>query len=254
MARAVDDERDAVGPWLARAVGTPGRRRWIRRLLGGPALLARWVTTRWRTTETTIESRRPRTSAPTLGRFPGVQLPSAGVGPGVHRTYRVRASGAAAQAEAAIDRLATDPNLHCTIELGSFEVDDGRAGERLDLGRDLRVELLGPYEGPVRVVERSPRHVRLQTRSGHVEAGQIQFETTVDGDDLVFTIASWTRSRDRVVDALYRGGPARWLQQHMWISVCRQVALGAGASQAHVTVRTEWLPEDPSLLGEPPTD
>lgn len=250
MQGADGDSRAVVGPTLRAVVGTRRRRRWLRRVLGGPAMVLRWLATRGDATVEAVHRDRPSRTAPTLATLPDGQPPSAGVGPGVHRTYRVVVPGVADEAAAAIDRLVESPNLHCTIELGSFEADDGDDEVRLEEGRVLRVELAGPFVGPVRVVERDERRVRLQTRTGHPEAGQILFETIAADGDLVFTIASWTRSRDRLVDVLYRGGPARWLQQHMWISVCRQVALGAGGDDPVVTVLTEWLPPDVELLGE----
>lgn len=246
-----DDDRSAVGPVLRTLVGTPARRTWLRRTLGPPALLLRWVSTRRDTRHRSRRRATPSAVAPTLTTFPDVQLPSDGTGPGIHRAYSVTVPGAATDAEPAMQRLTAEPNLHCTIEIGSFESDDGRTQVTLDAGRDLYVELTGPFRGPVRVIAGDKRHVHLQTRRGHIEAGQIVFETSTDGDDLVFTISSWTRSRDRLVDVLYRAGPARWLQQHMWISVCRQVALASGATRGPVvSVTTEWLPPDVGLLGE----
>ena len=43
------------------------------------------------------------------------------------------------------------------------------------VGDEYVVRMPGPWDGPVRVVERTPTAFRFATLEGHLEAGQIRF-------------------------------------------------------------------------------
>jgi hypothetical protein len=97
------------------------------------------------------------------------------------------------------------------------------------LGDEFVVRMPGPWDGPVRVVALQPTSFRLATLNGHLEAGQIEFTASRDGDRLVFGIESWARSGDRLSDLLYdRVRMAKEIQLHMWTSLLERVARAAG--------------------------
>ena len=161
-----------------------------------------------------------------------VQVPRDGVGAGYRRRYRIRLRGARLRAEQLVDLIAGDPNVVSPTDVASFErdvPDDDDDG--LQAGEELLVRVAGPWNGPVRVVERTLTSFRLQTLRGHMEAGQIEFRA-VDGDepgDVTFEIESYARSGSRIFGALYELGPARLAQEHMWISFLDHVAEQADA-------------------------
>ena len=79
-----------------------------------------------------------------------------------------------------------------------------RGGEGpLAVGDEFVVRMPGPWDGPVTVVDRTPTSFRFATLKGHLEAGQIEFRTSADGDAVRFEIESWARSGDRLSGLLY---------------------------------------------------
>ena len=113
-------------------------------------------------------------------------------------------------------------------EFASFIKLHGAPG-RMRVGDEYRVRMAGPWDGPVRVVERTPTSFRLVTLDGHLEAGQIRFSARPEGEMIVFEIESWARSSSRVVDLLYdRLRMAKEVQVHMWVSMLQRVAEAAG--------------------------
>ena len=121
----------------------------------------------------------------------------------------------------------------------------------LVVGDDVMVRISGPYDAPVRVVDIADDAIRLQTRTGHIEAGQIRFAARQVGDVLRFEINSWSRSAGLDIHLLWWSGLAYELQTVMWTHVCRRAAVVSGGRGGPVHVRTETLPEDDvRLLGE----
>jgi hypothetical protein len=95
------------------------------------------------------------------------------------------------------------------------------------------VRLPGPWNGPVRVVEREATWFRLATLQGHMEAGEIVFRAEEDGAGLIFEIQSWARSGDPVFALLYDRIPInREVQQHMWVQFLERVAQISGGRVA----------------------
>ena len=122
----------------------------------------------------------------------------------------------------------------------------GQPGQ-LRQGDELVVRMPGPWDGPVRVVHRDPMSFRLATLEGHLEAGEIEFRATSDGDALQFEIESWARARYRLADLLYnRLRLAKEIQLNMWSHFCvRAAALAGGRLSGGVTIRTrrvDWPP------------
>ncbi|MCW2606168.1 MAG: hypothetical protein JWO60_861, partial [Frankiales bacterium] len=110
-----------------------------------------------------------------------------------------------------------------------------------DPGDEMAVRMPGPWDAPVRIVERSATSFRFATLRGHMEAGEIEFRAASEGSHLVFTIESWSRSGDKLFDLIYDKVPlAREMQLHMWVQVCQGVAeLSGGRQDGPVRVLTE---------------
>lgn len=193
----------------------------------------------------------PSSIAPALTRFDGVQLPVDGNGPGLIRQYAITISRPQMTAAELIAAFAARPNDFAPTEYAVFEDPSGDGTDTtLTLDADVLVRLTGPYDAPVRVVDIDDSHVRLQTRSGHIEAGQIVFEAQQDDADVRFTITSWSRNAGPDVSVLWWSGLAYELQTIMWTHVCRRAASVAGGRASTVSVRTETLDgDDLDLLG-----
>lgn len=156
-----------------------------------------------------------------------------GIGHLYHRRYAICVTDETLSGEQLIDLILEEPNRVAPTEMARFETIDGAPARNLDVGDELVVRLPGPWNGPVRVVERTSKSFRLATLQGHMEAGEIEFRTcTDDRGFLEFSIESWARSGDRLFHVLYELFPiGRELQQHMWAQFCRRVAAVSGGVQ-----------------------
>ena len=156
------------------------------------------------------------------------QRSDAGVGPLFHRRYSALIADPEVAAEELFDRIATDLNKAAPTEFARFIKVRGEK-ERMEEGDEYLVRMPGPWDGPVRVIERTPRSFRLATLDGHLEAGQIEFRVEPEGAGLRFTIESWARSGDQLSRIMYqRLHMAKEVQFHMWISFLERVAKLAG--------------------------
>ncbi len=157
----------------------------------------------------------------------GVRRPDDGVGPLLHRVYTGRVRDARLSAEALMGCLVEDPNRASPTELAKFRKAGGEDGS-MAIDDDYVVRMPGPWNGPVRVIEVTPRSFRFATLEGHLEAGQIEWRAFEDGD-LVFQVESWARPGDRLSSLLHhRLRMGKEVQLHMWSSVVEQVAKLAG--------------------------
>lgn len=207
----------------------------------------------WRTTplhRSETPGQLPADEPPSLPdgvRADELQRPSDGAGPLFHRTYRIRIRGARLSAEALLDRVASDLNRVAPGEFASFEKVRGSDGA-MAVGDEYVVRMPGPWDGPVRVIERTPTAFRLATLTGHLEAGQIRFSTR-DGELLEFGIESWARSGDRLSNLLYHHlRMSKEVQLHMWTSLLQRVAERSGGRlTGGVEIRTRRL-EEPAEL------
>ena len=159
-----------------------------------------------------------------------LQRPSEGIGPLYHRSYWICVTDEVLDAEQLISFILAEPNQVAPTEMARFETLDGAPARNLDVGDELIVRLPGPWNGPIRVVERTPTSFRFVTLRGHMEAGEIEFRTSTDARGfLEFRIESWARSGDPLFHLLYgRLLIGRELQQHMWAQFCRRVAAVSG--------------------------
>jgi hypothetical protein len=170
-----------------------------------------------------------------------------GYGPALHREFRVRVVGAQRSPTDLIDALAR--NMNRAVVPGVARFDYVAASGALRVGEELVVRMPGPWDGPVRVLERAATSFRLGTLVGHLEAGQIEFAARELPDgDLEFGITTWARAGDPVADVLYsRLGLAKQIQYLLWVEFCvRAAKLAGGHTPGGVTVRTRTVawPDD----------
>jgi hypothetical protein len=159
-----------------------------------------------------------------------VQRARDGVGTLFNRRYWISVTDERLTPEQLIGSILHDPNSTAPTEFARFETFDGSPAHDLDVGDELMVRLPGPWDGPIRIIERTPTSFRIATLKGHMEAGEIEFRSGYDDRGfLEFEIESWARSGDRVFDWLYERLPiGRELQLHMWSQVCQRVADATG--------------------------
>jgi len=174
-----------------------------------------------------------------------LQPPSDGAGPLYHRRYQVLIRGSDLSPEQLVEHVAADPNRAAPSEFATFKKTLGADGE-MAIGDEYLVRMPGPWDGPVRVVERGARRFRLATLRGHLEAGQIEF--SADGADGLtrFSIESWARGGDRFSNLLYDSFRlAKEIQFHMWTSFLEKVVrLSGGSREGGLRIRTRRVAEE----------
>jgi hypothetical protein len=177
-----------------------------------------------------------------------VQGLSDGYGPLLHRRYAVRVTGSRVTPEQAVAQLAAEPNSAAPQDAAVF-VKSREESDRMEVGDEYVVRMPGPWDGPVRVVHRTPTSFRFATLSGHLEAGQIEFRARCADDDFVFEIESWARPGDRVSHLLYNKLLlAKEIQLNLWTETCLGVARNTeGRLTGGVRVNT-WRVADPLSL------
>jgi uncharacterized protein (UPF0548 family) len=166
---------------------------------------------------------------------------SDGIGPLVHRIYRVRVVGSSMTPASLMESIKHDLDRIAPSEFATFQRLDDHAGSGLlTVGDEYIVRMPGPWDGPVRVIAAGTTSFRLATLRGHLEAGQIEFRARSDYRSLSFEIESWARSGDRLSDLLYSHLRfSKEVQLHMWTSVLeRIVRLAGGSSDQGLTVTT----------------
>jgi uncharacterized protein (UPF0548 family) len=171
-----------------------------------------------------------------------------GAGALFHRRYRARIRGPELSSEQLMACLQRNPDRAAPSEFATFKKSVGDE-DHMRPGDEYVVRMPGPWDGPVRVVDVSPRAFRLMTLEGHLEAGQIAFRVEGDGDRIEFEIESWARSGDRLSDLLYdRLRMSKEIQLHMWTSFLERVIRLSGGTRdgpLHIeTRRVEELPAD----------
>ena len=177
----------------------------------------------------------------------GVQAPDDGVGAVFHRRYVARVRDPKRPPEELMALVSGDPNRVAPREFARFTKTSG-PDDRLEVGDEFVVRMPGPWDGPVRVVARTPTSFRLATLAGHLEAGQIEFRAECDDRRrLVFTIESWASSGDRLSKVLYHHlRMAKEVQFHMWTSVLERVAkLAGGRLDGGIEADTRRVELDP---------
>lgn len=170
---------------------------------------------------------------------------SDGVGPMFHRRFRVGVAGSRMSAEQLSDHIATNLNRAAPWTVATFVKTRGREGE-LRVGDEYRVQMPGPWDGPVRVLSRDATSFTLGTLQGHLEAGQIRFTVRAVGAGLEFEVEAWSRAGDRLADLLYsRLRVAKEIQFNMWVHFCLNAAsFSGGRPSGGVVIDTRGIPAE----------
>lgn len=182
-----------------------------------------------------------------------LQLAAGGVGPLFHRRFSVNIAGS---------RLSPDELLSAV--LGGFHrfvprevvgIRRERTGP-LEVGEEFVVQMPGPWDGPVRVVQADEGCLRLATLSGHLEAGQVRFRAYSDPELLVFEVEAWARCATPAVHLLYaRLRLAKEIQLNMWVRFCLsavRTSQGRLVDGVHISTRTLPGGAVPITPGPPP--
>ncbi len=222
--------------------------------VAGLAAAAGWASRRWGFGVRHVERERrrvPTGPAVPVQADPDVRTADDGVGSLFHRRYRIDVAGATATPEEVIAAVIEDFNAFSPTEIAHFERETGEGP--LSVGDDLLVHIASPWNGPVRVAEITPTSITLATREGHLESGSIRFSAArhpTDDTMLRFTIESWARSSDAVVDVVYDTlGVAKGIQGAMWGFFCTRVAETFGEPAGDVEVLTEREADDDATPG-----
>ncbi|WP_111602442.1 DUF1990 family protein [Streptomyces sp. Amel2xB2] len=168
-----------------------------------------------------------------------------GSGPMFHRRFRVRVEDSPLTAAGMTDAVMANLNRVAPSSVAVFHKTRGPGGPPR-VGDEYRVQMPGPWDGPVRVVHRDPLSLRLGTLQGHLEAGQIEFRSRALADGgLEFGIEAWSRAGDRMADLLYsRLRVAKEMQFNMWVHFClRAAAVAGGRVAGGVHIDTRSIPE-----------
>ena len=172
------------------------------------------------------------------------QLAGDGFGALLGRQYSVRFS-TPLEPVALMDLAKRNLNWLSPDELAAFEKTSGSTWA-LKPGDEFDIQILGPWNGRVRVIEVTPSAFSFVTLRGHPEAGRIRFAVTLQGADrLRFSITSWARSRDAVVDLGYsKLGVGKGVQTTAWRTFLeRVVQLGQGKMIGEIDVSEQVLEE-----------
>ncbi len=169
-----------------------------------------------------------------------------GSGPMFHRRFSVRIEDADLTAPELMDAVVADFNRAAPSSAARFHKTVGTAGIA-QVRDEYRVQMPGPWDGPVRVVHRDPTSLRFATLRGHLEAGQIEFRSApADDGTLRFEVEAWSRGGDRWADLLYsRLRMAKEMQLNMWVHFCLKAArIAGGRVRDGVTIDTRAVPEE----------
>jgi hypothetical protein len=171
-----------------------------------------------------------------------IRLAASGVGPMFHRHFRVHIVDAHRAPDELLAAVVEDFHRFVPREVvGIRRVEDGR----LCVGQEFVVEMPGPWNGPVRVVQVDDGCLRLATLAGHLETGQVRFRSYDDeGGVLVFEVEAWARCASRLVQLLYAHlRLAKEIQLNMWVRFCLSAALiSGGRPRDGVHITTRWVP------------
>ncbi len=196
------------------------------------ALLDRLGRGRWWSETRTIAEIDPE---PVEAGSDEVQTIDDGVGDLLVRRYEIDLTGAEVDPIAVLDLFRRDPDDFAPIEYAEF------TSGPLHRGHQFTIDLAGPWNGPVEVVEDAPERIRLATLEDHMEAGWIEF-SAIDGEDgSLLRIESMARAGSRGFWFLHDVLPfAWWVQTDMWSYVLEALAADAGVDPLPRVLVTTW--------------
>jgi uncharacterized protein (UPF0548 family) len=246
-------------PTLLRTVRTPFVIALISTVAAAAAVFALWMLRRWRfpvehvvvdvpAVQPTLHHLRPRDFAGARR----LQLIPQGRGFLYQRTYQVDIAAPGLSAEALMAEIQAHIDDFGPTEMLTFEKTRGLP-DALAVGDEFFIHITGPWDGPVRTVEVTPRAFAFITLEGHLEAGEIRFEVLDHPDrpgDLRFMIRSWARSSNLITDFFYQTlGLSRLAQTRVWTFFCKSVAERSGGAMdgpVRVTTHRAFFPSEPA--------
>jgi len=178
-----------------------------------------------------------------------------GTGPHYYRHYSAAIANPVLTAFELLQLIHTDINQFIPQEIASFKKSRGHA-ESIQEGDEFDIQIVGPWNGPVHVIDVSDTSITLATKEGHLEAGEITFQIRplpsyqaqqVEG--YMFEIISSARSSNMLVDIFYdKLGVAKKVQASMWTFFCQRIVEESGGELVDkIKVSTERTPvEDDS--------
>jgi hypothetical protein len=173
-----------------------------------------------------------------------IQFPENGAGHMYHRRYQALVSETRMTPVDLMGRISSDPNVVTPTELAKF---DKRKGQEnvMRIGDEFLVRMPGPWDGPVRVVDLTPRSFRFVTLQGHLEAGQIEFRISRQDGALLAEIESWARAGDRLSHVMFDTlRMAKEIQLHMWTSMLERIVVVSGGKRGRISIETRWVEID----------
>ena len=173
----------------------------------------------------------------------GLQQIGDGVGSMFHRLFRIEIVDAQLDAKALMGEIVNDMGGHVPREVVHLRSQEP-AHEELRLNSDFVVDMPGPWHGPVRVIAIGETYLRLATRDGHLEAGQIEFRAYDNDGGVVFEIEAWARPSSRLVHLLYaRMRLAKEIQLNMWVRFCKAaLRTSGGRAPGGISITTYRAP------------
>ena len=204
----------------------------------------------WRTTplhRSEVDGELPGDGPPPIPdgvRADRAQPASAGVGPLFHRSYRARIRDARMGAEELVDTIGADLDRVAPSEFASFNKVLGAEGD-MAVGDEYVVRMPGPWDGPVRVVERTPTAFRFATLGGasRGRADPLPGAATASCSSSASSPgrAPATGFRTCSIDHLRM---SKEVQLHMWTSMLERVAeLSGGRLTGGIEIRTRRVDE-----------
>lgn len=171
------------------------------------------------------------------------QPPETGTGPFYYRRYTTEFSAFGIPASVIMARIQADPDRFTAKVLARYRKTKGKPGQ-MRVGDEFFIEMTGPWNAPVRVIEVTVHSFTFVTLRDHMEAGAIRFETIDRGGLSRFEIQSWSRSRDEGVDFFYdQVKVARLIQAEMWTTFSENVVRESGGSRHGPTlIATQRIP------------
>jgi len=171
-----------------------------------------------------------------------------GTGPIVYRRYAVEITDSKQSAVDLMSDIQGNIGHYAPELLAYFEKTEGSEHtNNLRNGQEFFIDIAGPFNGPVKVVDVDRLHFVLITLEDHLEAGEICFrlyEKPGQQDSMVFEIFSYARAGHETSHLAYNIlGVAKQAQTAMWVSFCERVLeASGGASEKGVGVLTQKAP------------
>ena len=170
------------------------------------------------------------------------QPASTGSGPLLERRYFIDVARTRHSPTQLLAAVQADVSSFSPEALAHFKKKNGD-DDKLSVGDEFRITILGPWNGCVRVTEVGTTFFEFIILEGYPEASRIRFEAHYLDESpevLRFEIRSATRARDGLVAFTYDTiGGGKLPQEATGTAFCRRVAASSGSQAlANVVVET----------------